>query len=539
MTRLAHFLNIFQSSLTSFLNLSSVCFDLLKKEANELFFFTLLDETDTPTLSDAKWTQILAPPSHLLSLNPALTHSDLSPRDSPISFKPLLDAQMSDGPSLAEVTRLEGKQGLGQQPEGRSEERPADVHSPPLPQPNIGKLVSTDGQLADLPASSSVVLENGYPASPGHSGQSDVLLANEDETSQAVTDQQSVKDACELKMERNGTDEGSGAGHDEPGNRSPVLKNGVKIQAIKPEGGSPVHEVRMRDCNLVFPEGSNPQKGEAVLHKSVNGDGELDFERENHEGVFQNGGLVENESTGKNTWASVQEEKEKTLENDHKGIHGDSESSGAEKSLSNGLIVDLDGDAHSQPAVPSKEDSVTEEKEMEESKQECCDPVRGLESGRTGKLNNSRLQPVSVPYGGARPKQPVSLKLQIPQPLSSQVKNEFGSTGKNKNLEPQSMTGVLETSCGITESGVVRMNGEQGDGSSGILIPSESPDNDLQAGQQGAFSKKPFSSLGEVAPVWVPDSQAPICMKCEVKFTFTKRRHHCRACGKVKLFVHY
>uniref|UniRef100_A0A673M876 Zinc finger FYVE domain-containing protein 9-like n=1 Tax=Sinocyclocheilus rhinocerous TaxID=307959 RepID=A0A673M876_9TELE len=455
----------------------------------------LSDETDTPTLSDAKWTQILAPPSHLLSLNPALTHSDLSPRDSPISFKPLLDAQTSDGPSLAEVTRLEGKPGVGQQPEGRSEERPADVHSPPLPQPNIGKLVSTDGQLPELPSSNRVVLENGYPSSPDLSG--------DDETSYTVTDEQSVKDTgpSEFKTEQNGIDEGSGGGlqdftvlDKQCGNGPPVLNNGVKMEAMR-DG--------MRDCNLVFPEGSNPQKGEAVLHKSVNGGGELDCERENHEGAFQNGGLVENESAGKDTWASNQEEKEKTIESDHEGMHRVFESS-------NGLTVDHGGDAQRQPAVPSKEDSVMEEKEMEESKQEVCDPVRGLESGRMGKLNNSRLQPVSVPYGGARPKQPVSLKLQIPQPFSSQVQNEFGSTA--------------------TESGVVRMNGEHGDSSSGLLIPSDSPDNDLQAGQQ---LKKPFSSLGEVAPVWVPDSQAPICMKCKVKFTFTKRRHHCRACGKV------
>uniref|UniRef100_A0A672QHP7 Zinc finger FYVE-type containing 9 n=1 Tax=Sinocyclocheilus grahami TaxID=75366 RepID=A0A672QHP7_SINGR len=497
------------------------------------------DETDTPTLSDAKWTQILAPPSHLLSLNPALTHSDLSPRDSPISFKPLLDAQTSDSLSLAEVTRLDGKQGVGRQPEGRSEERPADVHSPPLPQPNIGKLVSTDGQLPDLPSSNRVVLENGYPSSPDLSDRTDVLLVNEDETFQTVTDEQSVKDTGprEFKTEQNDTNEGSGGGlqdftvlEEQCGNGPPVLNNGVKLEASQSGGGSPVREVGMRDCNLVFPEGSNPQKGEAVLHKSVSDGGELDCERENHEGAFQNGGLVENEIAGKDTWASNQEEKEKTIESDHEGMHRESESSGAEKSLSNGLIVDLGGDVQSQSAVPSKEDSVTEEKEMEESKQECCDSVRGLESGRMGKLNNSRLQPVSVPYGGARPKQPVSLKLQIPQPFSSQVQNEFGSTGKNKNLEPQSRTGGLEASCGATESGVVRMNGEHGDSFSGLLIPSESPDNDLQAGQQ---LKKPFNSLGEVAPVWVPDSQAPICMKCEVKFTFTKRRHHCRACGKV------
>ncbi|KAF4117072.1 hypothetical protein G5714_001625 [Onychostoma macrolepis] len=497
------------------------------------------DETDTPTLSDAKWTQILAPPSHLLSLNPALTHSDLSPRDSPISFKPLLDAQTSDSPSLAEVTRLDGKLGVEQQPEGRSEERPADVHSPPLPQPNIGKLVSTDGQLPDLPSSNRVVLENGYPSSPDLNDRTDVLLVNKDEKCETVTDEQSVKDTGpqEFKTEQNGTDKGSGGGlqdftvlEEECGNGPPVLNNGVTMEASQSDSGSPVLEVGMRDCNLVFPEGSNPQIGEAVLHKSVNVGGELDCERENHEGAFPNGGLVENESAGEDTWESNQEEKEKTIESDHKGMHRVSESLGAEKSMSNGLIVDHCGDAQSQSAVPSKEDSVTEEKEMEESKQECCDSVRGLESGRMGKLNNSRLQPVSVPYGGARPKQPVSLKLQIPQPFLSQVQNEFGSTGKNKNLEPQSRAGGLEASCGATESGVVRMNGEHGDSPSGLLIPSESPDNDLQAGQQ---LKKPFNSLGEVAPVWVPDSQAPICMKCEVKFTFTKRRHHCRACGKV------
>ncbi|NXU57590.1 ZFY16 protein, partial [Turnix velox] len=34
-------------------------------------------------------------------------------------------------------------------------------------------------------------------------------------------------------------------------------------------------------------------------------------------------------------------------------------------------------------------------------------------------------------------------------------------------------------------------------------------------------------------PFWVPDSEAPNCMNCQVKFRFTKRRHHCRACGKV------
>lgn len=41
--------------------------------------------------------------------------------------------------------------------------------------------------------------------------------------------------------------------------------------------------------------------------------------------------------------------------------------------------------------------------------------------------------------------------------------------------------------------------------------------------------------LGSKQPPWVPDSEAPNCMNCMQKFTFTKRRHHCRACGKVSL----
>uniref|UniRef100_A0A673M605 Zinc finger FYVE domain-containing protein 9-like n=1 Tax=Sinocyclocheilus rhinocerous TaxID=307959 RepID=A0A673M605_9TELE len=50
----------------------------------------------------------------------------------------------------------------------------------------------------------------------------------------------------------------------------------------------------------------------------------------------------------------------------------------------------------------------------------------------------------------------------------------------------------------------------------------------------GALPMQLCSSLGTTAPQWVPDSQAPACMKCGSKFSFTKRRHHCRACGKVR-----
>lgn len=52
-------------------------------------------------------------------------------------------------------------------------------------------------------------------------------------------------------------------------------------------------------------------------------------------------------------------------------------------------------------------------------------------------------------------------------------------------------------------------------------------------GSLGALPMQRCSSLGTTAPQWIPDSQAPACMNCGSKFSFTRRRHHCRACGKV------
>lgn len=235
--------------------------------------------------------------------------------------------------------------------------------------------------------------------------------------------------------------------------------------------------------------------------------------------------------------------------------------------------------------LPSKEDSVTEEKEIEESKSECYNNIyeqRGNEatdrSGlalnctgdqiKTKYLHNlcsqvpsepsqaspkpaANLQPLSVPFGGARPKQPTNLKLQIPKPILDHLQNDVvppncGGSSKNKNdisgkvkLGENSAANVLSDEMSANASlldtgGELPEDYESGVSSSSCLAAVlDSPDNDLVAGQFGVATRKPFTSLGEVAPVWVPDSQAPNCMKCEARFTFTKRRHHCRACGKV------
>ncbi|XP_059825386.1 zinc finger FYVE domain-containing protein 16 isoform X2 [Hypanus sabinus] len=46
-------------------------------------------------------------------------------------------------------------------------------------------------------------------------------------------------------------------------------------------------------------------------------------------------------------------------------------------------------------------------------------------------------------------------------------------------------------------------------------------------------SSKEAAVLGQNQPQWIPDCEAPNCARCHAKFTFTKRRHHCRACGRV------
>ncbi|XP_025965198.2 zinc finger FYVE domain-containing protein 16 isoform X1 [Dromaius novaehollandiae] len=67
--------------------------------------------------------------------------------------------------------------------------------------------------------------------------------------------------------------------------------------------------------------------------------------------------------------------------------------------------------------------------------------------------------------------------------------------------------------------------------------PAQSGEDSCEAGgsqtSERVESLKMPEILGQKQPSWVPDSEAPNCMNCQVKFTFTKRRHHCRACGKV------
>lgn len=161
------------------------------------------------------------------------------------------------------------------------------------------------------------------------------------------------------------------------------------------------------------------------------------------------------------------------------------------------------------PQIPRlKEDSVIEEKEVEEDS--------GLEQTPTSEEQDAvvglaSVSPVEATNGGTEQDQDLRRRLEAQQPKVCKL--------------------PFVTKAEKEPGGEGRSGGSGGGAANCVATPS--PDNDHPPGSLGDATTPSPGSLGEVAPVWVPDSQAPACMKCGAKFTFTKRRHHCRACGKV------
>ncbi|RIA96501.1 hypothetical protein C1645_384598 [Glomus cerebriforme] len=56
-------------------------------------------------------------------------------------------------------------------------------------------------------------------------------------------------------------------------------------------------------------------------------------------------------------------------------------------------------------------------------------------------------------------------------------------------------------------------------------------DNNVGLERKDSYKKRIVENYH--APVWIPDSKADRCMNCSEEFTIFRRKHHCRACGKV------
>ncbi|XP_044131964.1 zinc finger FYVE domain-containing protein 16 isoform X2 [Bufo gargarizans] len=118
--------------------------------------------------------------------------------------------------------------------------------------------------------------------------------------------------------------------------------------------------------------------------------------------------------------------------------------------------------------------------------------------------------------GGARPKQlfnqpPKSLSLRQPDKLNNQIVDQMPEeSGSSSVHSPSALQGSVNEDT--DESPELS-----------VMEALERPENEAL--------ENPVP--GQRQPIWIPDSEAPNCMNCSTRFTFTKRRHHCRACGKV------
>ncbi|KAL1267131.1 hypothetical protein QQF64_002806, partial [Cirrhinus molitorella] len=126
-------------------------------------------------------------------------------------------------------------------------------------------------------------------------------------------------------------------------------------------------------------------------------------------------------------------------------------------------------------------------------------------------------------YGGARPKQ---LSNQTVRPPSERHRTGFAE----HDVPGVSAENGSQVSPNQDENNCEPPSYQQYDPSYGQDELSEPPPYPGESPDPPGLEDE---GLGSKQPPWVPDSEAPNCMNCEQKFTFTKRRHHCRACGKV------
>ncbi|XP_040915708.1 zinc finger FYVE domain-containing protein 16 [Toxotes jaculatrix] len=189
--------------------------------------------------------------------------------------------------------------------------------------------------------------------------------------------------------------------------------------------------------------------------------------------------------------------------------------------------------------------------------QDSCRPCQEepeLSSGANHSLTSNTFQtqhsssPNQQPsYGGARPKQ---LHCQTARsPPAGEEEEEEGeqlqtisgfskgpSTAEDGESSPISPS-LTEEHSDIRDLSPIYSTQEHPDYSVGYDELSEPPPYPGEPPTDGArpvnWKREGVEELGSRQPAWVPDSEAPNCMNCYQRFTFTKRRHHCRACGKV------
>lgn len=172
-----------------------------------------------------------------------------------------------------------------------------------------------------------------------------------------------------------------------------------------------------------------------------------------------------------------------------------------------------------------------------------CQEEPELSSGVNHSLTSNTFQsqhsssPDQQPsYGGARPKQLHCQTARSP-PAGEEGEEPAQTLSTAEDDEESSPTSLTEEHSNIRDLSPMYATQEPQEYSVGYDELSEPPPYPGESPTDGARSvnwkREGVEELGSRQPAWVPDSEAPNCMNCYQRFTFTKRRHHCRACGKV------
>ncbi|TKS84955.1 FYVE domain-containing protein 16 Endofin Endosomal-associated [Collichthys lucidus] len=195
----------------------------------------------------------------------------------------------------------------------------------------------------------------------------------------------------------------------------------------------------------------------------------------------------------------------------------------------------VSAEGSSNPGAPSSllQDSHQEEPELSSG-------ISHSLTSNTFQSQHSSSPDQQPSYGGARPKQlhcqtarspPAGEEGEEQQTLVKEL-----SQAEDGETSPTSPNPSEEHS-NIRDLSPMYASQEPQEYSVGYDELSEPPPYPGEPATDGArpvnWKREGGEELGSRQPAWVPDSEAPNCMNCYQRFTFTKRRHHCRACGKV------
>ncbi|XP_063151552.1 zinc finger FYVE domain-containing protein 16 isoform X2 [Candoia aspera] len=171
--------------------------------------------------------------------------------------------------------------------------------------------------------------------------------------------------------------------------------------------------------------------------------------------------------------------------------------------------------------IPESSLGILVEKHTQQVQQETTDNTNEIGSEVSDSINGRP----AVHSGGARPKQLLNLQPKATIPSEFSNKNISGSESQMMNSTDSS---TFLSDGKISPGSDFSYNDADGQRCLGNM-----EEKILPVVSEPSKVVGQVVALGQMQPSWVPDSEAPKCMNCQAKFTFRKRRHHCRACGKV------